>query len=271
MSTKKRDTMTFASPTGINPQATQGAQANQPLTIAGPVTNTTYGRNHVMIYSPYKRWLTSSGSQINAQRTATRIYAKGVREVLTLVPTDSSTWWWRRIVFAFKGQLGPATAFNRVTAAQVNPNDVTYRWQYDLSGDPTASATDNTKVLDAIYNTVFKGVYGTDWTNVQAAKTDTSRVTVMSDSRLTLSSGNEEAKPRIVKRYHPVNKTIVFDDDENATTITPQNYATATKQGIGDVYILDFFTCPVPASTGTGTANSQLGIAIENTTYWHEK
>lgn len=271
MSTKKRDTMTYASPTGTNPPATQGAQANQPLTMAASVTNSTYGAAHVVLYSPTKRWLTSNGSQIAAQRTNTRTYVKGVREVIQIIPSDSSTWWWRRVVFSFKDAIGPPTANNRLTAAQVNPNDVTYRWQYDLTGDPTASATDNTKVLDSVMNLVFKGVFGTDWTQPHSAKLDTTRINVMSDSRSTISSGNEEARPRIFKRWHGVNKSLVFDDDENGTTITPSNISVGTKQGMGNLYIVDFFTCPVPSSPGTGPSNTALRMSIENTTYWHEK
>lgn len=271
MATKKRDTMTYASPTGANPPATQGAQANQPLVVFAPSTNANYGNTHAVLYSPTKRWLTSNGSQLVAQRTATRCYVKGVREVISLIPSDSSTWWWRRVVFAFKGSIGPQTALNRVTAAQVAPNDVTFRWQYDLTGDPIASATDNTKVLDALYGLMFRGVFGTDWTSVHLARLDSTRISVMSDSRSTLSSGNEESRPRVFKRWHAMNKQIVYDDDENGTTITPSNLSTATKQGAGDLYIVDFLSCPVPSTPGTTATSSRLQMNIENTTYWHEK
>lgn len=272
MSTKKRDTVTFAATTGANPSPGGNAQANQPLQILGRTKNTNYGSTHAILYSPTKRWLTSNGAQLTAQRTATRCYVRGVKEVISLVPNDPSTWWWRRVVFAFKGQIGPATPFNKVTAAQVNPNDVTYRWLYDLTGDTVASATDYNKILDALYGVIFKGTFGTDWTLPNNARLDPTRIQVLSDKRVTLSSGNDEPRPRVFPRWHPINKTVVYDDDENANTISPSNLSTATKQGLGDVYILDLITCPTPVQPDPTNANATgMYVSMENTTYWHEK
>lgn len=266
MSVKKKDQMVFASAPNPNPNPGTTLSVGTVLTITPTTTNKNYGSTHCVLFNPAARFLTSSGPGISPQRTATTVYNKGYSESILIIPSDSSVWWWRRIVFTLKGPITAALFNNGYIQAQAIANDITTRKLRDLTGN-NAAGNDFVTGLDQLYLLLFNGVFTTDWTSPINAPLDKKRVTVLSDRTTNLHSQNDVALPRRLKRYYPLNKNMVFDDDENGTTITPRNMSTQAKPGMGDVYVCDLFACPVPDNGESST----LAFSATGTMYWHEK
>lgn len=268
LSTKKRDTMNVAAAAGINPSPDSGTSGGQELRIANQSVDGT--NVHPLLFIPSYRFLTPNNAEYQAYRTAKATYVKGIAETWDIIPNDSSTWWWRRVIFAYKSTFIPTRTNIGVFGAQPTAGATSARQLKDLSG-VTSGGTP--AVLAGIYDDLFEGVLGTDWSNPMTAKIDKRRVTLLHDSRRTIGSGNNASRPRLTRRYHPVNKTVVYDDEENGLSMTPSPFSVNNKAGLGDIYMLDFFTCPSPLVPGgaatSGASNLQLGCT--QTYYWHEK
>jgi len=263
MSHKKRDTMQSAAGVGLNPSPASAPLANQPLTLGATTTNPSANNTHMVAYSPSIRTLTPNNYAYMSARTATRTFVKGLAETYRIVPSDASAWEWRRIVVSVKGKFGGTPTTIEQIGAQF-ANNTTYRYMKDLTGDTSG----NYQVLwDAIQDILFRGVKTIDWGSQMTAPVDTARVTLISDKRRMITSQNDAVRPREVKTYIPINKTLQYDDEENGTIISPSKVAVESKIGIGDIYVFDMFACPAPINV----ASSQLQIVSTQTYYWHEK
>jgi len=219
---------------------------------------------HVLLFSPSHRFLVPNNAAYQAYRTSTRPFMKGYSETVTLVPNDNSVWWHRRVVFTLKAPLGVTPTIQANLGAQATAGAVSTRILRDLSGQTTGQYAETNVQLQSI---LFDGTVNVDWVNIQTAKLDQTRVTILSDRRTTLSSGNNLARPRRIKFWHPINKTLVYDDDENGLSMTPSPVSVQSKPGCGNVYVVDFLTCTAPANG----AESTIGINMASTLYWHEK
>ena len=62
-----------------------------------------------------------------------------------------------------------------------------------------------------------------------------------------------------------MNKNMVYANDENGEGETLDVISTASKHGMGDYYVVDFF------NANGGTASDLLDFNPEATLYWHEK
>lgn len=118
----------------------------------------------------------------------------------------------------------------------------------------------------SLFELLFKGQNSTDWTDVMIAKTDNNRLTIKYDKVRTIASGNEDGAIRMYKHWHPMNKTLVYDDDERGDAMVSSNSSTLGRAGMGDYYIVDLFRCRYNG----GTAD-QLTFTPNATLYWHEK
>lgn len=260
MSTKKRDTMIQRATGGSNPAPDAPTSVGQNITLlANSVTNTGI---HQLIFCPTYRFLQPSNAEYLSMRTAQKVFVKGYLETFTFVPNDGSTWWWRRILFNYKAPIGSGATMAQY-GAQPDATSTTYRYLRDLSGQTTGPWAD---ARISVNDIVFKGTLNVDWGDPFTAPTDKSRVTVVSDTKRTISSGNALARPQVVKRYTPINKSLRYDDDENGLQITPSPLSVQTKEGMGNLYVLDMFYCPSPQD-----ASTSLRLGVNSTLYWHEK
>lgn len=263
-SVKKRDTMIVAAPGGVNPDPKSITSAASILQISHNTTDAS--GIHVFVFNPTHRWLVPNNAAYQAFRTSTRPFLKGYLERMELNPTDGSTWWWRRIVFATKGRTGINATIEANIGAQATSGAASLRQLRDLSGESTGNYYDTNVALQGL---LFEGVVRTDWVSPLSAKVDTSRVTLLHDKTRTISSGNEYGRPRIYRDYIPINKTIVYDDEENGLSMNPSPMSVTSKPGIGNIYVVDLFQCPRPANSGTPGSGMTLNPAA--TLYWHEK
>lgn len=268
LSVKKRDSMLSAAANGTNP-APNATLANNQIRIAANTISTSFLNGvHTFVFSPTMRYLLPNNASFSAQRTSSKPYIKGIAESYTLLPNDGSVWWHRRIVFASKRLYAEAVtglAGNGVIQAQPDQSTTTTRKLRDMSSDP--GSTGYSTLSTDLSVDIFHGIYTVDWVDPMRAKLDKTRITVLSDRLVTLKSGNDAPAPRIVKHYTSVNKTIVYQDEENGITMSVSPFSVTSKSGLGNIYVYDLFECPVPINTTTST----LTISTQQTLYWHEK
>lgn len=201
-----------------------------------------------------------------SSRSSSTCYMKGLSEHIRIQTSSGIPWFHRRICFTTRG-ISP---FN--TAAQ----------QDNAMFQPYTPYSDTTNGIERLFfNTqnnvmpvtqagmwtvLFKGTNGRDWNDLLMAPVDNSRVTVKFDKTWTMQSGNTNGIVRERKLYHPMNKNLVYDDDESGDVEVGAYFSTEAKAGMGDYYVVDI----IQAGSGA-TSSDFLQISANSTLYWHEK
>lgn len=200
-----------------------------------------------------------------AQRTASTCYMRGLSEHIRIQTSSPLPWFWRRIVFRVKGN----TAFQSLLAPFAG---ITGPYWDGSSGierllvNSLSQTVSQTTQINQQQAVLFKGQNGVDWTDPILAPVDTSRVTLMYDKTCLLRSGNQSGTIKESKLWHPMNKNIVYDDDESGSTENSSYYSTTSKAGMGDVFVIDQF------QSGTGGSTTDLvQVTVNSTLYWHER
>lgn len=244
-SEKKRDNMVpvSATPTGTN--ATAGGYV-----VAG-------GTPTLLIWNATYRQRIAADPNGTMTRSGDTCFIRGLREMISIRTNASGTagaasWLWRRILFTAKGLyqvLGTSQDYLYTSSGYT-------RFLANFNG--TAFGTTLTELL-------FQGTYNTDWVDLTTAKTDSSRLTVLYDHVTRLTPQTAGSAYWTYKRWHAINKNLIYNNEENGATETNSGYSTIGKPGCGDVYVVDIFQC------ATQSANDQLYFSPEATLYWHEK
>lgn len=191
-------------------------------------------------------------------RTSTTPYMIGLKEAIEIQVSTGMPWQWRRICFTYKGPIGLTYSTTQAIATETSNGYV--RVVNDITGDAGGGQQ------YILFEKLFKGQNTVDWNDVMTAKVDNTRVTLKYDKTCTLSSGNEDGFIRKYNRWHPMRKTLVYNDDELGGGEAAQQLSTQGRAGMGDYYVLDLFR----ARTGS-TASDQLSFRPEATLYWHER
>lgn len=220
-----------------------------------------YGNVTALIWAATARDQSSTAPNVSHQseRTAKDCFMRGLKENMTVYTSDGIPWLWRRIVFCQRGnpELFGATyipaleTFAGIQRVMVNISSA-------LAADVSAFSR-----LRAL---AFKGEESKDWANIIAAPVDRSRLTIMSDVTTTISSGNANGIYRKYKRWYPMNKTLVYGEDESGDANTNTALSTTANLGMGDCYVLDLFQPGVGA-----TGSNVLTFEPSSTLYWHER
>nr|UBJ26132.1 capsid protein [Red panda feces-associated gemycircularvirus] len=271
-STKKRDDMSSwvyvanSQGTGYNTvQAPAVAAGNQTGASASNPRTTGY------IWCPTARDFTSStsGAKGNisdiATRTASTCYMRGIAERIEVQTSTGIPWQWRRICFRYRGNLYGANGNSQSGAYQTHL-ETTNGFQRVSVQFTDTTATGNT-IENSLTNLIFRGTPGSgDWFDYMNAPLDPTRIDIAYDKQTVISSGNASGKIFRKKLWHPMNKNLVYDDDEQGGTEASTYYSMHGKQGMGDYYIVDFFKAGIGAAQG-----DQLSFEPQSTLYWHEK
>jgi len=262
MSKKKRDIMVSAA------NATANADPIAPIVSGqGPTILANGIKDGISLFSfcPTWRYLKPSNASYVSQRTSSRLWLKGISETLSFIPNDGSTWIWRRYIVRWKGNYTGEITTNLLTGAESTSGATTTRkWRnYAVASTDTGINA----AYDSMQENNYMGVKTTDWSNQMNAKLDNTKFDILYDKTTHLRSGNQAGAPRRIRRYHPLNCSIVYDDEENGLNITPSPSSVLSKLGKGNVFIFDLFTCPAPISATT----SSLAMGSNCTLYWHEK
>lgn len=260
---KKRDTYLSGAGEGLNPDPASVVNRGQALVI-NQATLLGTQRVHFTIYNATHRFLVPNNYSYAASRTATRTYAVGLKEVYRMIPNTNEVWWHRRIVFSYKSALGPAVLQSSI-GVQASAAATTVRPFRDLSGE-TETGGPYQQLASQAYDFIFKGTGGVDWGDPMRAPIDRSRINLHSDSFRRFSSGNDVSNPRLCRHYTKINRSVVYDDEENGVDVTPSPFSVDSKPGIGNIFVADLFHCPAPS-----ISDSQLEVSSSSTYYWHEK
>lgn len=194
----------------------------------------------------------------SSTRTSSTPYMVGLKEAIEIQVSTGMPWQWRRICFTTKGSLGLTYDAGQAVATETSNGYVR------VVNQITGSAGGGQQYI--LFERLFRGQNTVDWNDVMTAKVDNTRVTVKYDKTCTLSSGNEDGFIRKYNRWHGMNKTLVYNDDELGGSTTAQQFSTIGKAGMGDYYVMDLFR----ARTGA-TTSDLLSFRPESTLYWHEK
>lgn len=260
-STKKRNGMlSWSNTTGTGAVQTTG------LGSLNAIGGTGNNIGAITMFCPTAMDLNASGSHtvtLESRRTATTCYMRGFSEHIRVQTSSGLPWFWRRICFTlkedFQAAVGNDTPTNTYRPYVETSNGLERLWL-----NQTINAMPNT-IADQ-QNVIFKGVAGVDWNDLIVAPVDTRRVSLKSDVTRTIKSGNQAGTVREFKLWHPMNKNLVYDDDENGVSENSLYFSVASKPGMGDYFIYDIFL-PGLGSSATDIIN----VTANSTLYWHEK
>lgn len=263
-STKKRNTMLQYANT-----STSGGSS---VTIGPGPALINGGSNGFFIFCPTAQNLTESSGNNNsivnaAERTATTCFMRGFSENIRIQTSTGLPWFWRRITFCAKNSVfynfnsgDTPTQTNSAATSYVDTSNGMERLWFNQSVN-NAPLTQT-----SIQAYLFKGVTGKDWTDVLTAPVDNTRVDLKSDRLKCIRSGNASGTVMEKKFWYPMNKNLVYDDDESGEMEVSSYLSVLDKKGMGDYYIVDIF------QPGTGaTSTDQLQVVATASLYWHEK
>lgn len=253
-STKKKDTMLcYSNTTAASPQGG--------TTYAASDAVLTGGNFYVFPWIASARPGTLSGGSaanpiMEADRTATTCFMRGLKERIEIQTNSALSWQWRRICFTMKG--------SRIN--QNDANNLRFSLQTSVGMVRVVNNINTAKSFSDFKDLIFRGSEGTDWNNMTTAPVDTKRVTLKYDRTRTIATGNQSGIMRKYEFWHPMNKNLVFDDDEFGDNEVLNRYSTVSKAGMGDFYVIDIIT------PGLGGTNSDLmNFGPSATLYWSEK
>jgi hypothetical protein len=239
-----------------SPQATGSIKAD---TILGSVGGTYCWR------ATQRDRLPNSGPDTNsvALRTSDICFMRGLKETTMLSTNSGKTWFWRRICFTAKGP----TPFPGTYTAEFAVETATEGWVRYVSNLRGSTANPDPWVAsrNAMTALLFRGSRGIDWLDPHNAKVDTTRIRVMYDKSRMLRSGNSDGTMHRFRQWFPMNKTLVYDNDESAEGETNGSISVSGPAGMGDYYIVDFIDC------AGGSPSDTITFLPQATLYWHER
>lgn len=234
----------------------------QPLTVAG-----TTGA--VVLWSPTAQDLTDGTSALGtvaeqAQRTATTCFMRGLSERVRIQTSSGLPFFWRRICFCSRSLVFQQAATSDSPTNGVQPYLDTSQGIQRYALNQTINV--NPATLANQQAIIFKGQAGVDWTDTITAPVDTNRVSLKSDKTYTIRSGNANGTVRELKNWYPMNKNVVYDDDENGSGESTSYFSVTDNRGMGNFYIYDII------QAGYGASSSDfLSATFTDTLYWHER
>lgn len=203
-----------------------------------------------------------------SQRTAQTCYMRGFSEHIRVETNTGNPWFHRRICYTTKDDT--FNTRNAADASGTQRDQVAQGAIETSSGWQRLAANMTIETLPQTFlgqkGVLFKGAEGVDWDDVIVAPVDTTRVTLKSDKTYVYKSGNERGILREHKLWHPMNKNLVYDDDESGQTEQTNNTSVQDNRGMGDYYVLDIFS-----QGASGSTADKLSIRYNSTLYWHEK
>lgn len=194
-------------------------------------------------------------------RTATTCYMRGLSEKIRIQSSSGLPWLWRRICFKIRGTyFNSATGATQAFQPYVETTAGFSRQWFNIliNNDTSVSAK-----LNAL---LFKGTAGQDWNDFIIAPVDTRRVDLAYDKTCKLHSGNQSGVFTEKNLWHPMNKNLTYDEDENGEEMTDNFYSVEDKRGMGDYYVVDIV---VPGKGGSAT--DIIDFSSTASLYWHEK
>ena len=201
---------------------------------------------------------------LDSQRTSTTCFMRGLSEHIRMQTSSGLPWFHRRICFTTRSDTFVNVASTDTPITSPSPyRETTDGYQRLLLNATINSQTSTTTTWES---EIFKGTSGKDWTDILIAPVDNTRVDLKFDKTWTIKSGNANGTVLERKLWHPMNKNLVYDDDESGNVKADAVFSVSDKRGMGDYMIYDIITPGIG-----GTAADLLYMAANSTLYWHEK
>jgi len=197
-----------------------------------------------------------------ASRTATTCFMRGVKEKITIQSSSAIPWRWRRICFSIKDVVFLGSSSGAIEAYNgwlETSNGVARPWSNNMINNQTALQVLQQEIL-------FLGVSGVDWSDWMNAKVDTRKVDLHSDVTRNIQSGNQSGVMRTYNLWYPMNKNVVYNDDQRGGKEDTSPFSVTDKRGMGNYIIYDIFE-----AHATQTTADLLQVKSETCLYWHEK
>jgi len=233
----------------------------------GPITLTADNGQHVFCFSPTMKTANSGATPgLTTLRTATTTFVRGYAERLSFSMPSSAPWHWRRVCFTTYGEnLWENTTTTGVSLPRASPSPTgDIRAWFDL-GSIGSSNLDQDGIREAIYSLIFKGTLNQDYSNPATAPVDKTRCKIYSDTQMVFRSGNEDGTLKLMRRWYPINRNLIYGDVQRDQIIIPSLQSTEARTSLGDYVILDIFT------PQNALADNALVISADGIYYWHEK
>lgn len=245
---KKSDTrMTVTNARGANSDTPTSGIDALPVLLRG--NSDVYVIGHIATALPMYPGTSASNRNVESP------YMRGYKERIRIETNTPQFWKWRRICFCMKGAALVEAAFAGTW------------WQdNNTAGSYRSANLLNSGARTALDERLFRGTFGVDYRNYLDAKIDYRQVSVKYDVTRQIQSGNDRGVWKTYSLWHPMNKTMQYQGDENGPAWTFARMSTTGNAGMGDYYIIDLFK----AATG-GTADDQMVVDYTSTLYWHEK
>lgn len=239
-------------------------------TIFGATQNDVQSLGRVNLFSGtnYFMWCPTwrqrrTGSTDEHVRANQDVYMRGVKDRIMVSATFSLIH--RRVCFWSHRRIDDARPF-----VMENPDVIdapSYQRRNLLHLYPNLD--------EEIFEYLFKGTLGFDYSENSRWDTplDNKRVKVVYDKQYTITpnyaapDGAQFGKTLTRKLWHPINRKILYDDDEEGADVNGSGWSAQTPESLGNYYVFDIF------STGQAVEGStdQVGSFMpESTTYWHE-
>lgn len=240
---------------------------SSPGTSAGIVASD--GRWQAFAFVATARSIDSSSvageSNVNddATRTATRCFMRGIKERLKYETASGRCYLHRRICFTFVGQ----ELFKRDSDGLTGSYWAETTAGYLRTITQVFGGSADADLWNQLAQVLFKGQANQDWSDLITAKIDNQRVKLLFDKTFTIRSGNDTGIQKERKLWHPMNRTLVYNDDEAGGAKLPSELSANNRLSMGDYYIIDIFDVgESPAVDG-----DELGFSVQSTLYWHER
>lgn len=254
-SRKMKDTMQCWS--DITDGAATPPATNAPATFTGTLGTET----QAVVFSPTARGgPLDKGNDvatipIGISRHRSTVFYKGFRENIQIQCSTGVPWHWRRIIFETKEFYGNASPPDGEVFRQSTFGDYKRLVSFPASG-----------TLDTIFDLLFQGESGVDWNKPMTAQLDRRQAKIHYDRKRVLNPGSTSGKLWNLKEWHPVNRTLMYNDRELGDRKEYFPYASQGIAGMGNLYVIDLFEC----ATQGGEAD-ELQFSPQCVTYWHEK
>lgn len=201
----------------------------------------------------------------DSSRTKDDVFMVGLKEVISLETATNQPFLWRRICFTFVGQEILREQTSAVTGTMYEQSSAGWmRASTFLLGNSVAPSAQF--VWTNISRIIFRGVFGIDWNDIIDAPLDRERVHVKYDHTTRISSQNDVGVMRRYQRWHPMRKTLKYNDDESAGGRVTSPLSANVSTTMGDYYVIDIF-----AFNANAVGADAVSFSPEASLYWHER
>jgi len=189
-------------------------------------------------------------------------YIRGLKETISLATNTNVAWRWRRIVVFWKDVL------------VLNPSSNYRDLWYDPNVSPSTTGRGYVRVFNSLNTTryaaltdlIFVGTQDKDWTDPFTAALDKSRVDVKYDKTITIQSRTNTGTDLTFHRWHPVNKTMIYDDEQVGASWNSSFYSSNARGSCGDMVVIDI----IRGGINSG-GSDRMRLVSDATFYWHER